>query len=209
MQKENNMRTWVEYYRYAHDILERIRVADGLAPLLLRLYLAPVLMQAGWNKLSHFEDTAAWFGNPDWGLGLPMPEVMTALAAGTEFFGGILLVVGLAVRWITIPLMITMLVAALSVHWENGWLAIADASSWLANDRVLEAAERLERGRAILQENGNYDWLTGRGSFVILNNGIEFAMTYFVMLLSLFFTGAGRYFSIDYWIARANGLIKP
>ncbi|HBF47158.1 MAG TPA: hypothetical protein DDW91_12080, partial [Shewanella frigidimarina] len=46
----------------------------------LRLYLAPVLMQAGYNKLSHFEDTAAWFGNPDWGLGLPMPEVMTALA---------------------------------------------------------------------------------------------------------------------------------
>jgi uncharacterized membrane protein YphA (DoxX/SURF4 family) len=35
---------------------------------------------------------------------------------------------------------------------------------------------------------------------VILNNGIEFAATYFVMLLSLFFTGAGRFFSLDYWI---------
>jgi len=198
----------IELYRHAHDILERIRVADGIAPLLLRLYLAPVFIQAGYNKLAHFESTAAWFGNPDWGLGLPMPEVMAALAAGTEFFGGILLIAGLAVRWISIPLMVTMLVAALTVHWENGWLAIADASSWLANDRVLESVERLERGREILQENGNYDWLTGRGSFVILNNGIEFAATYFVMLLSLFFTGAGRYFSVDYWLAKATGLSK-
>ncbi len=198
----------IELYRYAHDILERIRVADGIAPLLLRLYLAPVFIQAGYNKLAHFESTAAWFGNPDWGLGLPMPEVMAALAAGTEFFGGILLIAGLAVRWISIPLMVTMLVAALTVHWENGWLAIADASSWLANDRVLESVERLERGREILQEYGNYDWLTGRGSFVILNNGIEFAATYFVMLLSLFFTGAGRYFSVDFWLAKATGFSK-
>jgi uncharacterized membrane protein YphA (DoxX/SURF4 family) len=187
-------------------MLERIRVADGIAPLLLRLYLAPVFLQAGWTKLAHFEDTAAWFGNPDWGLGLPMPELMTALAAGTEFIGGILLIVGLAVRWISIPLMITMLVAAFAVHWENGWLAIADASSWLANDRVMEAADRVQRARAILQEFGNYDWLTERGSIAILNNGIEFAATYFVMLLSLFFTGAGRYVSVDYWIAKANGL---
>ncbi|RVU31577.1 DoxX family protein [Neptunomonas marina] len=196
------MNTIINLYRHIDAVFARIRVADGVAPLLLRLYLAPVLMQAGYNKLSHFEDTAAWFGNPDWGLGLPMPEVMTALAAGTEFFGGIALIFGFAIRLISIPLMVTMLVAAFAVHWENGWLAIADANSWLANDRVLEAAERLQRGKEILEENGNYSWLTGRGSFVILNNGIEFAITYFIMLLSLFFTGAGRYFSVDYWLAR-------
>lgn len=182
------------------DMLDTTRPLEGLAPLLLRLYLAPVLMQAGYNKLSHFEDTAAWFGNPDWGLGLPFPELLAALAAGTEFFGGILLILGLAIRWISIPLMVTMLVAALTVHWDNGWLAISDASSWLANDRVMEAAERLSRAKDILRENSNYGWITGKGSVVILNNGIEFAITYFVMLLSLFFTGGGRYFSLDYWI---------
>lgn len=196
------MATLIERYNKIHDIFGRIAVMDGLAPLLLRLYLAPVLMQAGYNKLSHFEDTAAWFGNPEWGLGLPMPEVMAALAAGTELFGGILLIVGLAIRWITIPLMVTMLVAAFAVHWENGWLAISDASSWLANDRVMEAAERLDRAKEILRENGSYSWLTGRGSVVILNNGIEFAITYFIMLLSLFFTGGGRYTSVDYWLAK-------
>ncbi len=184
------------------DILDRTRCVDGLAPLLLRLYLAPVFMQAGWNKLSHFEDTAAWFGNPDWGLGLPMPEVMAALAAGTELFGGALLIVGLAVRWISIPLMVTMLVAAFAVHWDNGWLAIADGSSWLANERVMEAQERLAAVKGVLQENADYDWLIGRGSVVILNNGIEFSITYLIMLFSLFFTGAGRLFSIDYWVAK-------
>ncbi len=193
-------------YRPFQKGLQHLQWGDGLAPLLLRLYLAPIMLQAGWNKLSNFESTAAWFGNPDWGLGLPFPELMAALAAGTEFFGGLLLLIGLAVRWISIPLMITMLVAALTVHWDNGWLAIADTSSWLANDRVMESAERLERARSILQEYGNYDWLTGRGSVVILNNGIEFAATYFVMLLSLFFTGGGRFTSVDYWLARCTGL---
>ncbi|UTW03814.1 DoxX family membrane protein [Amphritea atlantica] len=194
--------TLIKHTNSLHDLLDKTRIFEGLAPLLLRLYLAPVLMQAGYNKLSHFEDTAAWFGNPDWGLGLPMPEVMTGLAAGTEFFGGMLLIVGLATRWISVPLMVTMIVAALTVHFDNGWLAISDSSSWLANDRVMEAGERLSRARSILQENSNYDWITGRGSVVILNNGIEFAATYFIMLLSLFFTGGGRYFSIDYWLAR-------
>jgi len=194
--------TLIKHTNSLHDLLDKTRIFEGLAPLLLRLYLAPVLMQAGYNKLSHFEDTATWFGNPDWGLGLPMPEVMTGLAAGTEFFGGMLLIVGLATRWISFPLMVTMIVAALTVHFDNGWLAISDSSSWLSNDRVMEAGERLSRARSILQENSNYDWITGRGSVVILNNGIEFAATYFIMLLSLFFTGGGRYFSIDYWLAR-------
>lgn len=183
-------------------VIQRIQFADGIAPLLMRLYLAPIMMQAGWNKFQSFDSTVAWFGNADWGLGLPFPELMVILAAGTELIGGALLVIGLAVRWVSIPLMATMLVAAFSVHWGNGWLAIADSSSWLANEKVLESAERLSRAKEILQEHGNYEWLTGRGSFVVLNNGIEFAATYFVMLLSLFFTGGGRYTSLDHLIAQ-------
>lgn len=173
---------------------------DGLPALLLRLYLAPIFIQAGWNKWKAFDDTVAWFGNPDWGLGLPMPELMVSLAAGTELIGGVLLIVGLGVRLFAVPLMVTMLVAIFAVHWENGWLAIADATSWLANERVLESVPRREAMISLLQEHGNYDWLTSRGSLTILNNGIEFGVTYFIMLLSLFFTGAGRYVSLDYWL---------
>ncbi len=187
------------------DVLDRTRCADGLAPLLLRLYLAPIFLQAGWNKVSGFENTVLWFEHS---LGLPFPELMAALAAGTELIGGALLIVGLAVRWISIPLMITMLVAAFAVHWENGWLAIADGGSWLANERVAEAQDRLAAAKNLLERHGNYDWLTSRGSVVILNNGIEFAITYFVMLFSLFFTGAGRLFSMDYWIAKCCRTIQ-
>jgi len=182
------------------------RYFEGLAPLALRIYLAPVLMQAGYNKLAHFEDTVAWFANPDWGLGLPMPALMAGLAAGTEFFGAILLLLGLATRLISIPLMVTMLVAALTVHWPNGWLAIADGSSWLANDRVLEAGDKLIKAKELLQEHGNYDWLTSSGDFAVLNNGIEFAITYFIMLLALFTLGGGRYTSLDYFIAKRCGI---
>ncbi|MGI2117123.1 HvfX family Cu-binding RiPP maturation protein [Shewanella oncorhynchi] len=187
-------------------LLNMSRYFEGLAPLALRIYLAPVLMQAGYNKLAHFEDTVAWFANPDWGLGLPMPALMAGLAAGTEFFGAILLLLGLATRLISIPLMVTMLVAALTVHWPNGWLAIADGSSWLANDRVLEAGDKLAKAKEILQEHGNYDWLTSSGNFAVLNNGIEFAITYFIMLLALFTLGGGRYASLDYFIAKRCGI---
>lgn len=184
------------------QFLNVVKHSEGLAALALRLYLAPVLMQAGYNKLSHFDDTAAWFGNPDWGLGLPMPEVMTALAAGTELIGGALLLVGLATRLVALPMMITMLVAAFAVHLPNGWLAIADASSWLANENVMASAEKLAAAKSILQQHGNYEWLTSSGNFVILNNGIEFAITYLFMLLALLVIGGGRYTSIDYFMSR-------
>ena len=184
------------------QFLHVVKHSEGLAALALRLYLAPVLMQAGYNKLSHFDDTAAWFGNPDWGLGLPMTEVMTALAAGTELIGGALLLVGLATRLVALPMMITMLVAAFAVHLPNGWLAIADASSWLANENVMASAEKLAAAKSILQQHGNYEWLTSSGNFVILNNGIEFAITYLFMLLALLVIGGGRYTSVDYFISR-------
>jgi uncharacterized membrane protein YphA (DoxX/SURF4 family) len=190
---------------------------DGLAAktafipsLLIRLYLAPVFWIAGTNKLANFESTVEWFGNPDWGLGLPMPWLMALLATATEVVGAILLLIGLGTRYVSIPLMITMLVAAFTVHWQNGWQAVADSSSAFASDKLgflqLEdasgATERLQRAREILQEHGNYDWLTESGSIVISNNGIEWAATYFVMLLALFALGSGRYFSLDHWICR-------
>lgn len=190
------------------QVVESSQVADGIAPLLLRLYLAPVMLQAGWNKFSSFPDIVAWFGNPDWGLGLPFPILMAGLATGTELIGGALLLVGLATRLMAIPLAITMLVAAFTVHWKNGWLAIADSSSWLAdgtilhNPSIMVSADKLAAAKSLLQEHGHYDWLTSSGNFVILNNGIEFAITYVIMLVALFFMGGGRYVSIDYWINR-------
>jgi uncharacterized membrane protein YphA (DoxX/SURF4 family) len=186
------------YYSIHNAIFPRLRQVDGLAPLALRLYLVPVFWMAGTTKLAGIEDTIAWFGNPEWGLGLPFPALMAYLAAYTEAVGAILLALGLATRWISIPLMVTMLVAIFAVHWDHGWAAIADS-------QVEDVSARLERAREILQEHGNYDWLTARGGFVILNNGIEFAVTYLVMLFALLFTGGGRFVSLDYWLNRHFG----
>lgn len=178
---------------------------DFLAPLALRLYLAPVFWMAGTKKLADFDSTVEWFGNPDWGLGLPFPEVMAFLAASTETVGAVLLVLGLLTRWISVPLMITMVVAAVTVHWHNGWLAIAEGTdSLFATERTINAVERLSEAKAILQEHGNYDALTEYGNLVVLNNGIEFAATYFILVFTLFFIGSGRYVSLDYWLARAT-----
>jgi putative oxidoreductase len=176
--------------------LNTTRAIDFLAPLAMRFYLAPVMWMAAntkWNPLdpsSSLNSSIQWLGNSDWGLGLPYPELLGHLAWGAEYFGAIFLVLGFAVRWISIPLMVTMVVAAVTVHWDNGWLAVAEPNA------------QLEAGRSVLKEHGNYNWLTETGNFVILNNGIEFATTYFIMLLALFFTGAGNYFSIDYWLAK-------
>lgn len=198
------------------DFMEGLRGLDFIALLALRLYLAPVFISAGVNKFSSFESTVSWFGNPDWGLGLPFPALMVTLAAGAELVGGILLIAGLAVRYISVPLMATMLVAICAVHWENGWFAVAPgdpdtsmaaplaelgvpgARESLENSSAV--SERLERAGSILREHGNYGWLTEKGNFVVLNNGIEFAVTYLFMLLVLLFHGGGRVASLDYWI---------
>ena len=187
------------------QLLNRTRAFDFLGPLALRLYLVPVFWMAGINKYNSFGDTADWFGNKEWGLGLPYPEVMAFLATGTELAGAIMLLIGLGVRWISIPLMFTMIVAAVTVHLQNGWLAISEGTGIFATERTIAATERLDKAKEILQENANYDWLTEHGSLVISNNGIEFATTYFIMLLVLFFIGSGKYLSVDYWLVRKCG----
>lgn len=179
-----------------------VQSSNNLASLLLRLYLAPIFWMAGLSKFNSFENIVDWFGNSEWGLGLPAPWLMASLATATELGGAILLTLGLFTRLISIPLIVTMLVAITHVHWENGWQAIADAHAPFANEQVLAAPEKLERARSILQEHGNYEWLTASGKFVILNNGIEFATTYLIMLLALIGLGAGKYHSLDYWITR-------
>jgi len=64
------------------------------------------------------------------------------------------------------------------------------------------AIDRLDQVKDILKEHGNYSWLTENGPVVILNNGIEFAATYFIMLFALLVIGGGKYISADYWIAK-------
>ncbi|MEQ2354877.1 HvfX family Cu-binding RiPP maturation protein [Pseudoalteromonas piscicida] len=202
---------------------------SGIAPLLMRLILAPIMIIAGYNKLNLSNpdatflqrlladpDIVAWFGNSEWGLGLPFPDLLAFLAAWTEFLGGWLILLGLLTRLVSIPLMVTMVVAATTVHLEHGWFSVtptnpdtsaAKVLDWLGFDEAkvslensVAAKQRLDLIKEIVEENGRPNYLYEKGNIVILNNGIEFAATYFVLLLSLFFTGGGRFVSVDYWL---------
>lgn len=197
---------------------------DGLASLLLRLILGPVLIAAGLEKLTGEN----WFGFQQDAFPFPFnvlpAELSWFLASWTEFLGGILLLVGLGTRLVAIPLAVTMFVAAWAVHLDNGWPAIAPSSPpeicipqssaraestvferyikcYNVNERTMEASKRLTRAKSILREHGNYSYLNGNGSIVKLNSGIEFAAIYFAMLLALVIIGGGRYLSLDYYLS--------
>ncbi len=193
------------------DLMGGLQKLNFVAPLLLRLYLAPVFWVAANNKWNPFDSsssldgTIGWFANS---LELPLPTLMAYMAWATEYFGAILLLIGFGTRWISIPLMFTMIVAATTVHWQNGWQAVASSSSAFASDKLGPfqfedggaAGEKLRAARSLLEEHGNYDWLTEAGNFVISNNGIEWAATYFIMLLGLFALGGGKFVSVDYFV---------
>lgn len=75
--------------------------------LFVRLYWGWQLAQSGWGKLHHLSNVAEYFGT----LGLPMPAQMAVFIACIEFFGGILIAVGLASRITALVLTVNLIMA--------------------------------------------------------------------------------------------------
>ena len=98
----------------AVGILRRLRrLADKvgfLGPVLARLTVGVVFTQTGWGKLHSLADVTDFFAS----LHIPAPAFQARLAAGTEFVGGILVLVGLATRLASLPLAFTMVVAIIT-----------------------------------------------------------------------------------------------
>ena len=92
---------------------------QDLSLFLLRLLLAYGLWEPAKSKWADINSIAEWFGS----LGLFAPKLNAYLAASTEMAGVFLLILGLGTRLISIPLIVTMLVAIKTVHWENGFAA--------------------------------------------------------------------------------------
>jgi putative oxidoreductase len=98
--------------------IESVRYLDRLQPLgllALRVVLGAIMIGHGYHKLSggmaHHMETVRHIGFPGW---------MGYLSAGTEFFGGILLIAGLLTRLTAFAVAFEMAVAVLKVHWKNG-----------------------------------------------------------------------------------------
>lgn len=88
-----------------------------LPPLIFRLILAYGFYEPAMNKWSDISAVATWFGE----MNIPFPTINAYMAASTELTGVALLTLGLATRIISIPLMFVMIVAAVTVHIENGF----------------------------------------------------------------------------------------
>ena len=83
--------------------------------LLGRLLMAWMFLPAGIGKLTGFTGTVAYSAS----VGLPMPEVGSAIALVVEVVGGLALIVGFGTRWAALALAFFTLVASFFFH--NYW----------------------------------------------------------------------------------------
>lgn len=92
----------------------------GWWPLCIRVPLGAIFIGHGAQKLfgafggRGLEATAELFAT---NLGLTPAYPLALLAAGGEFFGGVLVLVGLATRFGALNIAVVMLVAMTQVHW--------------------------------------------------------------------------------------------
>lgn len=90
---------------------------QSLALLFARLALAYGFSNPALMKWANFDATVAWFTK----LGIPFAYGATFLVASLEIIGVFLLALGLFTRLISIPLMVILLVAIITVHLSNGF----------------------------------------------------------------------------------------
>lgn len=103
--------------------LARVLATDaGWGPLALRVPVGIVFAAHGAQKLFGWFGGYGLGGTAQWmdSIGLSPGVLMTLLAGGAEFFGGLLLVVGLLVRPASASLAVAMLVAIFAVHADKG-----------------------------------------------------------------------------------------
>ena len=100
-----------------HNTLKGFEALEFLPLFLIRLYLFYVLWFAGINKIDSFDKFSGYLGT----LGVPLPDIFTWLVIVTEAGGAALILIGLFVRWSSVPLLVVMFFAGYLVHWQNGW----------------------------------------------------------------------------------------
>ena len=165
-----------------------LRGFDFLPPLLLRLFLVPLFWISGSQKLGLFTGDFVWYNPLTWAN----PEVVKATAesmanlpligsfsdilpyaiGGLEVAGAFLLFIGFAVRWVSLPLL--ALIAFTALVSLNGQDIFATL-------------------KELLMTHGYTD---------MSNTPFGKTVVYFIMLLTLFFMGAGRFFSVDWFLYR-------
>jgi putative oxidoreductase len=109
---EMNMKKLVDT---ASELLDRLWAASWIPALLARLFVGYFFMETGWGKIHNLDSFAMRFAQ--WGI--PHPAFNAALSAYTELLGGALTILGLGMRFVSIPMIVNMAVAILSVKLKN------------------------------------------------------------------------------------------
>jgi len=92
---------------------------QSLGLLFARLTIAYGFYEPAMMKWKDINSVAEWFGS----MGIPFPTLNAYMAASTEVAGVVLLTLGLLTRAISIPLIVVMIVAIVTVHLPNGFSA--------------------------------------------------------------------------------------
>jgi len=166
-----------------------LRWLDFLPPLLFRLFLAPLFWVSGQQKLGLFTSPDMTWWNPLTWINADtykasaeamssMPligslsDIMPGLIGGLEIIAAFFLLIGFAVRWISLPMLALIGLTALT---------------------ALHGQDIVTAFKELLLSHGYTDMST---------SGFSKAVVYFLMLLALFFMGAGRFFSVDWFLHR-------
>lgn len=106
--------------KYKQMYMEFSRLSEygkSLSLLLARLVVAYGFYEPAKTKWSDIGSVAEWFGS----MGIPFPTLNAYMAASTEAVGVILLTLGLLTRFISLPLIVVMIVAIVTVHLPHGF----------------------------------------------------------------------------------------
>ena len=144
---------------------------QAVSLLIIRLILAYTFFAPAMMKWNDIASTATWFES----MGIPLPTLNAYMAASTEMAGVVLLSLGLFSRIISIPLLVTMLVAFITVHGGNGYNVISETLQW---------SDAYVNGEQVM------------GTIVFLQNGYENILYFSAMLFIIITHGAGK-FSLD------------
>jgi len=126
------MKRWLETY---FGISGKISLLQSPFLLAIRLYWGWQFAQNGWGKLHNLAKITDYFTS----LNIPFPAASAHFIAALEFFGGLLLIVGLGTRLVGLLLAANMMVAywtadhdaLVSILSDPGKFYIADPYTFL------------------------------------------------------------------------------
>jgi putative oxidoreductase len=150
----------MKFCRIIELIAETFRFLSGavwLPALLTRLFVGYFFFTSGWAKT---HDLATFTANfQSWGI--PYPAFNAALSAYTECIGGALTMAGLGMRFVSIPMIINMAVAVISVKLKE----VSSVADFVNLDEPLYALTYvwlLFSGAGIISIDAALDWLISR-----------------------------------------------